>query len=417
MRLLILLCLLLIIITYANATNVELTPVELSPELLSAGGAYISIEKGLPALFSNPAILARIPGTVSYFNQTAWMHNELQHIVPTLFDLFSGSQGYISTDPGLEPLLEKSGFGFGGSIVSGYYGNNFAVALALANDLLLYGNEYPERLYGLFNTDLRLIISLAYPFTIGIVDIAVGFSIEPFYRIHSELNSAETLDLLMRYFNVGGSGASSFLHGENTLYGGGVAVHPGILVVIDDLVSIGFTVRDIGGTRINYSRTSLQNVLYRLERFSLPAEALPGEEGYLSGVTHTLPTRFRLGVAYHPLIPELPRVRPRFSVEVNESIFEEINLPDYNVFHSLHLGVSLTIDNWLETRLGLNQGQFTIGTGFDFGVFELETAWFGKMNNFPEKRFSSHGLIISIHFDHETELSDVQSSRSPGTRR
>ena len=395
---------------YALANDAQFSPAEMSPELLSSGGAYISVVGGLPALFTNPAVLTRIPGTFSYYNQNAWIHNDLEYLFPTVFALLTGD-GASSSDRNFTQLLENKSYGFGGSIVSGYYGNNFALAIALGHDLFVYGETYPTELYALFNNDIRVIIALAYPFEIeGIIDISLGFSIEPFYRIHTALNSAETLDLMQRYFNTDGSGASSFLRGRNTLYGGGVAVHSGILVVIDDLVSVGFAIRDIGETVINYSSTSLSHILSELSMFSVPENATPGEEGY--GATSNFPTKFRLGVAYHPQSELLPTLKPRIFAEINETIFEDVGLPDYSVFQSLHIGASAIVNEWFSARVGLNQGQFTVGTGFDLGIFEIESAWFGRFVSLPEKRFGSQGIIISIHIDDEVERGNVRNVRN-----
>ncbi len=403
-----------------HATNYfEYSPAENSPELFSVGGAFIGIDGGYAALFTNPAVLTTIPATSSYYNQTAWMHNELEHLFPSIGDIFAGGLENSTADTGIPALVVDNGFGFGGSIVTAYYGNNFAIGAALGHDIFLYGTNYPDALYAQITNDIRLLIAFAYPIELGIVDISFGFSVEPFYRIRTETSPAETLDLLNTY--LGGSGgitsdtltASSFLRGENSLYGNGVAVHAGLLVVIADTFSLGLTLRDIGDTQISYSRTTFADVADGLERLSPPPAALPGDDGYITNRVYSFPARIRLGFAYHPSVPDRYRVQPRVAIEIDESILTFQTLPDYSIFHSLHLGLSVVVDNWFEARLGLNQGQLTLGTGFDFGIFEIETAWFGRIVRLPQETTSSHGLILSIHIDSERRQDEVRNIRRP----
>lgn len=372
-----------------------------APQILGAGGSHIGLREGLPILFTNPAFLTESPATITYFSLSTWLHSEIEHLIPAFVDVLSGSVTNSTNQFGIKPLLENNGLGMGGNMILGYYGDNFAGAVSIVSDLFFYGDSYPTEIYSTLLTDTRLTLSFAYPIDIEDVRIAIGLTVEPFYRLHTFLPADQTQVLLRDFLSVPVVAGNSYLSAENSLYGGGVSFHAGVLVKIINTVSIGISLREIADTRIFYSRTSLQNLLNNLSLFSLPSIANPGDAGYidLESESFTIPMKVRFGVAYHPYIKEAPMVEPTFSVEISELVFSLDEYSDSNFLHALHLGAQVRLYKWFTAQIGLSQGQFTLGTGFDLGIFEIHSAWFGQVVPLPNKYVKSHGLIISFQFN------------------
>ena len=378
---------------------------EFHPQLLGAGGTHSGLRAGLPALFTNPALLTELPLTITYFSLTSWMHSNVVDFFPAFSQLLDGNVSSGSS-VGIPHLLETGGMGVGSSVIGGIYGNNLALALSITSDFFFYGNAYPQEVFGTATQDARLLLSIALPIRGENVRFSAGFTIEPFYRISTFLPPDQALDFLQSTVNELTPGGVDYFNAENTLYGSGVSLHGGLLLVLFDEFSIQFTARDIGDTNISYSRTTTNNLLSRASRLSLPPRAQVGDQGDVGDGTWVLPFKARLGIAYHPRWDVGVLIEPTFSLEVSERILRAAdttnttgNSPLTDILEVLHIGAQAKFNNRFIVQTGLSQGQLTLGTGFDFGVFELHSAWFGLVRDLPQKRVTSHGIIISLQFN------------------
>ena len=372
---------------------------EFHPQLLGAGGAYSGLRGGLPTVSSNPALLSEIPTTVTYFSLTSWIHSDLPDFFPAIIQLLSGDVSTGNYNNGIPGLLENSGFGMGSSIIGGAYGGNFSAVVILSSDFFFYGDAYPEEVFGSVTHDVRLSVSFAYPFIWNDVRLSIGLTIDPFYRTFTFFPSDQAALFLNEVINAPTAGGASYLDADNTLYGSGVAFHAGILLVLFDQVSVQAAIRDIGDTPIFYSRTSLQSLLDEISNFSLPPAIQIGETGYEDSSNFVIPFKFRMGVSYHPTIETRIIVEPVVSVEFSEFLFTLNDNPNFNILHAMNIGAQVTLNKQFTIQIGLSQGEVTAGAGFDFGIFDLHTAWFGIARVLPEQFVTSHGAIISFQFN------------------
>ena len=352
---------------------------------------------GYLAVLSNPARVALIPGEATFFSGSGWLHNNVDTFFPSFIALLNGEASEQERSA-LESVLSNNGMGFGGALGAGYYGEGFGIGLNIASDALFFGTSFPDELYGTLTTDVRLVFSIAYSFEVEPAVLAVGLVLEPLYRLHSSLSAGESAHIIEQYFKIDAPYTTSHLSADNTLYGSGVAFHAGFLLEILGEFTISLVFRDIGDTRIDYSRTSLQNVTDHLRRFALPPTALLIEDGYVEPGSHIFPTDIRFGLAYHPEWNVGVILSPLFLIEVGHLNLITNQPKGYNFLHLFHLGFEMGIDHLFFAQIGLNQAQFTLGLGLDSGVFEIYGAWFGRILDEPQKYFSSHGVALNFLF-------------------
>ena len=375
----------------------ETNPHLLHPKILGRGGSLVGQDFGYLAVLSNPARVAIIPGEATFFSGSGWLHSNIDTFFPSLIAFLKGEASGQERSA-LESVLSNNGMGFGAGLGAGYYGDGFGIGLNIASDALFFGTSFPNELYGTLTTDVRLAFSVAYSFEVEPAVLAVGLVLEPLYRLHSSFSAGESADIIEQYFKIDAAHTTSHLSADNTLYGSGVAFHAGFLLEILEDFTVSVVFRDIGDTRIDYSRTSLQNVNDHLQRFALPPTALLSEDGYIAPGSHIFPTDIRLGLAYHPEWNAGVILSPLFLIEIGH--FNLITDPPkgYNFLHLFHLGFEMGIDNLFFAQIGLNQAQFTLGLGLNSGVFEIYGAWFGRVVDEPQKYFSSHGVALSFLF-------------------
>jgi len=379
---------------------------EFHPQLLGAGGSYSGVRGGLPVLFTNPAFLVNVPATITYFSLTSWAHTDIDDLFPALVQLSRGNISADSSGNGINAAIESSGIGFGSLLVTGSYGNNFGATLSFGSDFFFYGTSYPDRAFGAITNDARASFSFGYtlvgknaPIDRDNVQFAFGLTVEPFYRTSTFLPPEQMLRFLQQHLREPMSGGASYLDAENTLYGSGVSFHGGLLLVLFKDWTIHATLRNIGDTRIFYSSTTLQTLLDEITVASLPPTARVGEAGYVGDRQFIIPAKFRFGFAWHRAFPGAVLVEPIISVELAESIITLESNPAFNPLHAFHFGGQVTLNEQFIIQLGLQQGQLTIGAGFDLGIFEIHTAWYGIARNLREKYTVSHGLAISLQFN------------------
>ena len=375
----------------------EINPHLLQPELLGRGGAFTGHDHGYLAALTNPARLAVIPGEATYFSSTSWLHSNIDSLIPAFLSLLSG-QATDSTRPALDTVLSNNGLGFGTALGGGYYGDGLGIGVNVASDIFFFGRSFPNEIFGSITTDIRATFALAYSFELDPVLLSLGVAFEPFYRIHTSFSERENARLIEQYFKIDTTNSINFLTSQNTLYGSGAAFHAGLLLEILQQFTVSVILRDIGDTRIEYSRTSLQNLIHQLNRLALPKAAPRGTEGHIDSGQYIFPTDLRVGLAYHPEWEVGVVLAPLFVIEVGELDLLLKRPVGFNILHALHLGAQMNIDDEIFLQVGLNQGQLTFGTGFDSGIFEIHGAWFGRVINDPQEYLTSHGLLIHFQF-------------------
>ncbi len=380
----------------ANDT-VESNPHLLQSELLGRGGSFIGQDVGYLAVLTNPARLALISGEATFFSSSGWLHNTIDTFFPAFISLLRGSAD-AAGQQALNNVLAANGMGFGAAIGSGYYGDGFGIGANMASDTIFFGRSFPDQIFGSITTDIRATLSLAYSLELDPLIIALGITIEPFYRIHTSFSGEEGAQIIEELFRVPTINNSSYLTPQNTLYGSGIAFHAGLLLELLKQFSIGVSLRDIGDTRIDYSRTSLQNLVDNLRQVRLPQVARRDEEGFVASGSYIFPTDIRIGLAYHPEFDVGIILSPLIMAEIGEINLLTNNPPGFNFLHALHLGAQMTFDQQVMLQVGLNQGQLTFGVGWDSGIFEIYGAWYGRVINDPQKYFTAHGLILHIQF-------------------
>ncbi len=354
----------------------------LHPIVMAQGGSYIAIARGYNTLFSNPAGFARGDGELTLLSTSIWIHSDPRAAIPAARALFAGA---LDGNRGrIEDQFTSQGFGAGGAGGIGYVGNNLGIGVSAVFDALLSGETFPTAtdsgdIEGVLASEISIIGGFAVPFQLANARLSIGADIRPFVRAYSFVDDAAlTAGMISRYLGVSSQDADDdFMANTPVLNGFGLAFDLGVLAEWRN-ATVGMSLRDIGGTDLNYSTHSLERVWAALRTGSLPAPAQSGDSGYVEE-RYYVPMTANLGVAYHPQLSGFGR---RLDPVVHMEVRDLLRIADHNtaagaVLH-LHAGAQISLWDTFSLRGGLYQGHPTVGAGLSLGFFDLNAALFTR---------------------------------------
>jgi hypothetical protein len=371
----------------------------LDPVRMAQGGSQTAVGTAYQSLFGNPAGLVR-PGGLTLLSSTGWMHAKPSRILPSLIRMRDRSG--TSDDRLLARQFTDNGFGAGGALGLGYAGGGVGLGFQAAFDTFLTGPEFPDNTTGNLTSEFTLAGGFAHPFEFGPVTVAVGGVIRPFVRIHSLIAETEAQAMIHEYLGVEtGNQDGSYAENVDALNGYGLAVDAGLLLDWKT-VSFGLAFRDIGDTRLNYSKNSLKEVQDALREWSLPAEASEGSDKYIEPGKHLIPMTMSVGMAYTPYMGEVQNtIEPSFHLDLYDPFgwADSADVrPDFVT--RTHIGVQARLYRTFDLRMGLNQGHPTVGCGVHLGPVEMNAAFFTReLGEYTgDKPSSGASLNLGIRF-------------------
>ncbi|MFP4330991.1 MAG: hypothetical protein ACLFP6_09745 [Spirochaetaceae bacterium] len=370
-----------------------------NPEVLGQGGSFAAVAEGYNSFFTNPAGYALTEGAEATFpTSTTWVHAKPDAVLPMLAAVDGDNEDETgSTDEAVVNLLEEqlttNGFGLGTSLGLGYIGERFALALNYGIDTYFYGRSFPLGLTGESTTELTFIAGYARNFYAGPVQIAAGANLRPLLRVYSLVNSDTTAALLTDFTGVetGTEGGSPF-ESIDALNGWGVGVDAGVIARYRSF-ALGIQGRDLFNTRLRYSLNSAEQVLDALGQGGLPASS---RESISTG-DYIIPMEISFGAAYQPDLGPLSNfVDP----EIHAQLTDPFKLTDQDrdnprsFWTRLHFGTEVTLLNFFDLRMGLNQGYVTLGTGLDLLFLETHfTVFTRELGRYPGDRPTSGATL------------------------
>ena len=373
----------------------------LNPVVMGQGGSFTANATGYPSLFTNPAGFGSSRGHLTIASINPWFHT-LPDNIPELIraiELMDGDEGDEGDEEMFDFLVNEIttnglGLGFAGGI--GYTGRGLGLGVTVAGDAFISGRPFPFGVKGVMTSEVSLVGGLALPITLGPARLSLGANVRPFMRVHAPMGSAEVAALLGGLFLEDDESDDPFGN-LSALNGFGIAIDAGLIAEFSAL-SFGLSVRDLGNTRLNYSRDSMSDVLDALDAGGLPPAATDGDR-YVAD-THVIPMRVNLGAAFRPISGPLAVLfDPVIHGQITD-VFDNVSEKPTSIWTRVHLGTEVRLLRFLSARAGLNQGYVTLGGGVHLLFLDVNFAVYTReMGRNPgDKPSSGASIEASIRF-------------------
>ncbi len=319
--------------------------VPLSPSIMAQGGAAVATAHGYDSFFYNPAGFSRGKRELVIPGATAWMYSRPD-------ELLAFGLGAITAAPTPTDFLNLvgsqvtgGGFGVGASVGIGYVGDGLGLGVVLMVDSLLRGPTLLG-LTGDVTGTLGFIGGFSAPVALGKAKLHLGVDVRPMLRFHVPLANAEAIALVTAL--ASGGSILAAVGTSNALYGVGIGLDAGAIFEWGPLL-VGLSLRDIGGTRFQYSSETLSSI-----------QATLGSAGRLpvgSAVADTYATAMDLaaGIAFHPNLGKVSRFfDPSLQVDCQDII--SIIRDGDTAWKLLHAGAEIRLGGLLLRARGARPG-------------------------------------------------------------
>ena len=194
------------------------------------------------------------------------------------------------------PGFDENGFGFGGSGELFLSGFNVGLGFFTDHEVFMRASgpaEGEDRVFadseGYILSEAGLAAGIAVPFSAGPFEMSVGGAVRPILRVRGELDDEEEA---VRDFASGLPFDEAFAD-TPVLNGFALALDAGVLAHYGNL-SFGLSVRDIGGTAVDYREHPLAKVIEASADGRLPE----GGDVLEENVSYVIPMQTRVGAAY-----------------------------------------------------------------------------------------------------------------------
>ncbi len=353
-----------------------------STRLFSSGGGNAAFTRGVEALLVNPAAytgageLALIAAGASlYASPDQVLRAPVAVLTGDALPLF-GSASRVFAD-----RITREGIGFGGMAGLGYAGNSLGLGIISEFDAFL--REENGVVEGQFVAEAGLTGGLALGFDLGPFAVSVGADIRPFIRMRADISDPDQVDA----FLAGQPFFEAFADAP-TLNGFGLGLNAGFTAAYRAF-TLGFVVRDLGGTQIVYREHPLGEVITSALSGVLPPGGAGAGELYDPDANYVLPSQTRVGLAW---VPDLgPIFAPVAYLELVD--LHRVGRSDTDPADVFSAGGQLTLGQFLTLRGGVNAHGFGAGAGIRFGVLNLDGGISFGRSSAPQA-----GLDLSIRF-------------------
>ncbi len=389
-----------------------------SPEIMGQGGSFAAVAEGYHALFTNPAGIANGDGPeLTLPSISFWAHSRPDLLLSTVA-AFSGEQSDVTTgeelsqeDLILDVLTEQfttNGFGVGTAFGIGYTGERIGFGLNLALDSYLFGNAFPLGLEGSIDSQLTLVVGYAQPIAIGPVTVIPGIDLRPTMRIVSLVDSTAAADLLTQFMGVDtgeeDTGADESITAQIDAFNGwGIAFDAGLIAKYETF-SVALQIRDLFGTKMQYSNNSLEEILDSLSQGGLPELPTdPADTDHYVADQYVIASKTSIGAAWQPDLGPIgflvdPELHIEFSDIFGASTASETSRDSF--WTKVHVGTEVSLLRFFDFRAGINQGYVTMGAGLDLAMMELNFAVFSQeFGRYPgDRQVGGAALEVAFRF-------------------
>jgi hypothetical protein len=365
----------------ANAAD-ELPFAPAVPQILGQGGAQAASAQGYGSFFSNPAGFSRSAGTLTAVSLSSWLY-------ASPYGLIALPAAVVQAPPDPAGLLGSQvttgGFGLGAAMGIGYSGNGLGLGTFVVLDSYLHGESLASA-SGDLTATAAVVLGLSVPLQVLGITVHAGGDVRPMVRIHVPITAGQGPALISSL--AWGGDWLSVLASSPALYGMGVAMDLGIIAEIQQL-TVGVSVRDLGGTTFNYFQTTVGAVQSSLATgLRLPAAGPAGD-------TYTVPMSIDAGVA---LRPDLGKGRAVIDPTVHVDVADIVGLVSgaRDPWTYLHAGAEVTMGSLLTVRAGLSQGYITGGIGLRLAFLDLNLAVFTREMGRAQWSDPSTGAVLEL---------------------
>ncbi len=336
----------------------------------TAGAASVTAS-GSEALFGNPAGFAGPKLEITAPALDGWLYLRPIEASNGLWNLLSeGKLSIPGMTDGLPAEYGAQGLGSGASATISVVGKGLGLGLTFVTDGYFLGNPYPSGIAGHVQSEISFVGGFALTAHLFGAAVSVGIDARPFARIHAVLDAADAARVLPEV--AAGNVSLSVLDGVPTLNGYGLGIDTGVQISAGNLI-IGFSARDVGGTRINYAVHNFESVLQYLGQGGLPPTSSQTVD--VSSYDYIVPMRLAIGLAYHPDLGSAARYfDPRLYLQVPDLI--PLFGGQTALFDAIRAGVELNILSGLRLWGGIGVNYYTAGIGVNLFFVDLAISGF-----------------------------------------
>jgi hypothetical protein len=353
----------------------------MSPQIMGQGAAETATARGYDSFFTNPAGFSRSPGSITITSLSGWMYATPRGLLDVSGRILGGG----SAADLIASQITSGGFGAGAAMGAGYVGSGIGLGAFLVTDSFLSGATLADA-QGEASATAALVLGLSVPLKIMGITVHAGGDVRPMVRIRGLLQGGAGPALVSAIADQ--QDLLTAIASSQALYGLGVALDLGVIAEMAGL-SIGLSVRDVGGTTFNYTQASVGQVRTALETaLRFPSGTAPQE-------SYTVPMDVSAGVALHP---ELGSVSSLIDPVVHVDVQDIVGLAAGRgmPWTHMHAGLQATLVSTFTLRAGLNQGYFTAGVGVHFFFLDLNAAFFTREMGAQQWESPGSGASLEI---------------------
>jgi hypothetical protein len=357
----------------------------INAENTSMGGLYSSLPMGVITLYSNPA------GFITSNSQFYMPSIRVTSSVPFWKISDASSDFPLSNSKNFYKFLcdnVSEGFALGANLDIGYIGNALGLGIDISTGLFLAGPSM-ETASGSWLADFAIVGGFAFvPVDTKDIFLRFGFDLRPTIRFYAPLTGTEVSKCLQTWPELSDTINIGIYQGT------ALALDGGTLITIDDLVTIGFSFRDMFGTRYAFSYYNFIGDWFKdIQKGSIIEGGEQVEQEFY------VPMKLSLGVAFHPREGErVEHVQPLFQIEVtdiNAAIFSDKT----DILNYLHTGWQITLGNVIHFSSGLSSGNLMVGMGLQLSFLDLHFCLpVYRITNIVKTIDGGYGVDLTLHF-------------------
>lgn len=331
-----------------------------SPVIAAQGGAFTASASGYESLFTNPAGFASRGPAFTALSVNPWLYTEVRDL-----GRLAGPAG--RGDYWADNVASGAGGGMGFGI--GYAGKGVGLGFLASGDGLFMGRPEVEGVSGTTLADFCIVGGLAVsPIRTDMFTLTVGADLRPGIRFYSALPP----QVMSAYDEAEGSSAkTAALNGASVYQGAALAFDAGLIARFGRSLSLGFSVRDLMGTRYAMSSYPLGSWIETLRSEGL------SEGGQRANDDYYVPAAYAFGLAYRTAEEAMPSwLGLTFQAEHS---FTQDAVPSARDFQGkpwepLNLGLEALLFKRLALRAGLDRGEVTAGLGLRLFYMDMNLA-------------------------------------------
>jgi hypothetical protein len=350
------------------AEYAEIPFVPMSPQVMAQGGAFIAQAHGYDSFFYNPAGFSRSGAAMTLAATSAWIYAKPDALLSFGQEALAGTTTPATMLGFMNTQVTTGGIGVGSSAGIGYVGNGLGLGAVLMVDSLLSGPSLLG-MTGDLTATVGFIGGLSVPFELLGITFHAGGAIRPMIRIHSPLSNSVSLQMLMAV--ASGSNLLTSLNSADAFYGAGIGLDLGLIAELGGL-TVGVSIRDLGGTQFKYDQTSVSTLVSTFNsQMKFPTGTPVTADQYV------IPMDIGAGVALHPDLGAFKYfLDPSVSVEMHDLVGALSGT--VSPWTRLHVGAEVTVLSLFSVRAGLNQGYLTFGGGMKLLFLDMNLALFTR---------------------------------------